>query len=209
MTPSPPDPFPGIHRHSLTAGTMIDRIHDSRFAANAFNPGLGGPTRFAPLARPGGGCIPHIYAAHGYECAAHETVFHEIQHDAARKTIAKARIDPLCLSRLRCRRDLSLCGLFQPDLNAWGIERAALIDTFASFYPRTVRWALAIHAAHDVDGLIWTSRRCDPATALILFGDRVNPDDLEIVGSERIVASNPLFEDLRGFGARAGITIVL
>jgi len=209
MTPLPPAPFPSVNRHILNAGATIDRIHDCAFAANAFNPGLGSPTRFAPLKPDRGDTIPHLYAAHGFECAAHETVFHEIQHDAPRKTVAKAKINPLMLSSVRLRRDLTLASLFQPDLGAWKISRADLIDTFASGYSKTVKWALAIHAAHDVDGLIWTSRRCDPATAIILFGDRVKPDDLQVLNSERITASNDLFAQLRQFGKRADITITL
>lgn len=209
MTLLPPVPFPDAHRHTLKTGSTIERIHDSRFEANAFNPGLGSATRFAPLKPPSGSTIAHLYAAHGYECAAHETVFHEIQHDAANKTVAKAKIEPLMLSSLRLRRDLSLASLFQPDLNGWKIERSQLIDTFARAYGKTVKWALAIHAAHDVDGLIWTSRRCDPATALILFGDRVAPNDLEVLTSTRIAASNALFSELRQFAGRAGITIIL
>lgn len=209
MTPHPPAPFPGVHRHVLKAGSTIDRIHDRRFAANEFNPGIGSPTRFAPLKPETGGPIPHLYAAHGYECAAHEVVFHDIQHDAENKMIAKAKIEPLMLSSVRLARDLSLASLFQPDLHAWKIDRAQLIDTFASAYGETVKWALAIHAAHDVDGLIWTSRRCDPATALILFGDRVRPYDLEVLSSEAITANNDLFAELRQFGARADITISL
>ncbi|MBI2376464.1 MAG: RES family NAD+ phosphorylase [Deltaproteobacteria bacterium] len=209
MTPSPPNPFPGVHRHVLKASSAIHRIHDARFDANAFNPGIGSRTRFAPLRPATGTPIPHLYGAHGYECAAHETVFHEIQYDAVHKAVAKSKIDPLMLSSLRLRRDLSLASLFQPDLHAWRIERSQLIDTFATAYADTVEWALAIHAAHRVDGLIWTSRRCDPATALILFGDRVSPDDFDVLSSDRITASNDLLDQLLQFGARADITITL
>lgn len=210
MTPPPPEPFPALNRRPLPAGSEIHRIHDAAFAANGFNPGKGRPTRFAPLIGAGGTVIATAYAADGYECAAHETVFHEVQHDAPRKTIPLLAIEPLSHAVLRTRRELVLAGLFEPDLNAWGLTRGQLIDTFADAYADTARWALAIHEAwSDVDGLVWTSRRCDPQQAYLLFGDRVADADLEPVAETRIISSNDALAALRGFGARAGITITL
>ena len=210
MIPPPPDPFPAVNRRRLAAGAEIHRIHDCAFAANGFNPGRGRPSRFAPLIRADGTPIPTLYAADGYECAAHETVFHEIQHDAPRKTIPHAAIEPLSHSGLRTGRELVLASLFEPDLNAWGLTRGQLIDTLADSYPDTAGWALAIHERWgDVDGLVWTSRRCDPQQAYLLFGDRVAESDLEPVSGRRIAALNEALTALRDFGWRAGITITL
>jgi RES domain-containing protein len=210
MIPPPPDPFPAVNRRPLPAGSEIHRIHDIAFAANGFNPGRGRPTRFAPLVRADGTPIPTAYAAADYECAAHETVFHEIQHDAPRKTIPYLNLVPLAHALLRTRRELVLASLFEPDLNAWGLTRGQLIDTLAEAYGETAAWALAIHESWtDLDGLVWTSRRCDPRQAYLLFGDRVREADLDPLGETRIVASNDALARLRGFGARAGITITL
>lgn len=210
MIPPPPDPFPAVNRRTLPAGSEIHRIHDSGFPANGFNPGRGRPTRFAPLIRADGTAVPTLYAADGYECAAHESVFHEVQHDAPRKTIPLLAIEPLSHAVLRTRRELVLAGLFEPDLNAWGMRRGQLIDTLADAYPDTAPWALAIHERWpDVDGLVWTSRRCDPQQAYLLFGGRVAEADLERVSGTRIIASNDALAALRGFGARAGITLTI
>jgi hypothetical protein len=210
MIPPPPDPFPAINRHPLPVGSELHRIHSAARTATGFNPGLGLPTRFAPLMRADGYRVPTAYAAMDYECAAHETIFHEIPFDAARKTIALDKVEPLSHSVLRTRRELVLATLFEPDLNAWGLTRRQLIDTLAVDYPRTARWALAIHQAEvDVDGLVWTSRRCDPQQAYLLFGDRVAGADLEPFAETRIIASNDALAALRGFGARAGITLTL
>jgi hypothetical protein len=210
MIPPPPEPFPAVNRRPLPAGSEIHRIHDSAFSANGFNPGKGRPTRFAPLVRADGTPIPTAYAADGYECAAHETVFHEIQHDAPRKTISMLAVEPLSHAVLRTRRELVLAALFEPDLNAWGVTRGQLVDTFAAAYRDTARWALALHERWpDIDGLVWTSRRCDPRQAYLLFGDRVAQSDLHPVSERRVVASNPALAALRDFGARAGIAITL
>lgn len=210
MIPSPPEPFPAVNRRALAAGSEIHRIHDSTYAANGFNPGQGRPSRFAPLIRPDGSAIPTLYAADGHECAAHESVFHEVQHDARRKTIPFLALESLSHAVLRTRRELVLASLFEPDLNAWGLTRGQLIDTLAVDYPDTARWALAIHQRWpDLDGLVWTSRRCDPQKAYLLFGDRVAEAELERVAEARIIASNDELAALRRFGARAGITITL
>ena len=142
------------------------------------------------------------------ECAVHETAFHEIQHDAPRKSIGFHVVEDLVYAILRLRRALVLATLFEPDLNKWGLTRRNLIDTFSADYPDTAKWAIAIHDGHhDIDGLIWTSRRCDPERACLLFGDRVGVDDLEIVSRERIAESNALLRQIRNFGQRADILI--
>jgi hypothetical protein len=210
MIPAPPDPFPSVNRRPLAAGSEIHRIHDSAYPADSFNPGRGRPSRFAPLIRADGTAVPTLYAAEGYECAAHETVFHEVQHDAPRKTVPLLAIEPLSHAVLRTRRELVLATLFEPDLNAWGLTRAQLIDTYADAYRDTAGWALAVHERWaDVDGLVWTSRRCDPQQAYLLFGDRVADSDLEPVAEARIIASNDELAALRRFAARAGITLTL
>nr|WP_156437105.1 RES domain-containing protein [Sinorhizobium sp. Sb3] len=73
----------------------------------------------------------------------------------------------------------------------------------------TVLWAQAIHGASaDIDGLIWTSRQCDPDQCLILFEDRVAADELEIRDSLSVASNASLLLELRDYGQRAGITIV-
>ena len=209
MTPPPPLAFPAVNRFIVPARKILHRIHGRAFSPDNFNPCKGRPTRFAPLLRADGICIPTAYAAETFECAAHETVFHEIQHDAPRKTIDADVVEALDHATISSSRDLSLCALFEPDLNRWGLTRQNLIDTFASRYKETAPWAIAIHdAAPDIDGMIWTSRRCDPQFACLLFGDRVG-DALVIHGRQPIGSTPALLAQMRDFGNRAGITLVI
>jgi hypothetical protein len=60
----------------------------------------------------------------------------------------------------------------------------------------------------DADGLVWTSRQCDPEICLILFGDRIAEADFNVLQSRRISAEPGLLLELRAYGHRAGITIV-
>ncbi len=210
MIPPPPSPFPPITRLAIPAGTVVHRIHGRSFDPDRFNPCQGRPTRFAPLFRSDGSCIPTAYGAQSLECAAHETVFHEIQHGAARKTIDADAVAALDHSTVSASRGLTLCCLFEPDLNRWELTRRDLVDTFASAYQRTALWASAIHDAHsDIDGLVWTSRRCDPVLAYVLFGDRLGGNCLEVLSRQRIGTTPALLSRLREFGSRAGITLVV
>lgn len=209
MTPLPPDPFPEVNRAQLPAGSVLHRVHHRDFEATSFNPGRGRPTRFAPMVRSDGSFVPTAYAAGNFECAVHETVFHEVQHNAARKTVPLKDIEQLAYGRVTTTRALTLATLHEPDLNAWGQTRADLIDTFASQYPRTVLWALAIHDQWgDIDGLAWTSKRCDPHQAFVLFGERLKDGDLDLIDDRLIAADNSLLMQVRDYGRRAGITLV-
>jgi RES domain len=208
MIPPPPATFPAINRINVPAATDLHRIHNSSFTGNSFNPCLGRPSRFAPLVRADGTCIPTMYAATSLECAAHETVFHEIQHDAKYKSIGYREIENLDYSIIRSRRDLVLAPLFEPDLNRWELTRRQLIDTFAADYEATAKWAIAIHDNFsDIDGLVWTSRRCDPERAYLLFGDRLPVHLIDPVHRARISETNELLLQIRGFADRANILI--
>jgi hypothetical protein len=208
MIPRPPATFPAINRIRLRLATDLHRIHNSGFAGNSFNPCQGRPSRFAPLVCPDGTCIPTMYAATNLECAAHETVFHEIQHDAKYKSISYREIENLDYSIVRPRRDLVLAPLFEPDLNRWQLTRRQLIDTFAADYEATAKWAIAIHDNFsDIDGLVWTSRRCDPERAYLLFGDRLPVHLIDLVHRARISQTNELLLQIRDFADRANILI--
>ena len=208
MIPWPPATIAAINRIRLPAATELHRIHNSNFAGNSFNPCLGRPSRFAPLVRSDGTCISTMYAATTLECAVHETLFHEIQHDAKYKSIGYHEIENLNYSIVQPGRDLVLASLFEPDLNRWGLARRQLIDTFAADYEATAKWAIAMHDSFsDIDGLVWTSRRCDPEKAYLLFGDRMPTHLLDTAPPTRICETNALLLQIRSFADRANILI--
>jgi hypothetical protein len=208
MIPPPPATVAATYRIRLPAATELHRIHNSNFASNAFNPCLGRPSRFAPLVRSDGTCIPTMYAATSLECSVHETLFHEIQHNAKYKSIGYHEIENLDYSVVHPGRDLVLASLFEPDLNRWRLTRRQLIDTFAADYEATAKWAIAIHDSFsDIDGLVWTSRRCDPEMAYLLFGDRIPTDLLDTAYRARICETNALLLQIRNFADRANILI--
>ncbi|WP_426127978.1 RES family NAD+ phosphorylase [Pararhizobium sp. PWRC1-1] len=162
----------------MKAGARLHRVHDQRFGSCTFNPGKGRPSRFAPLLL-GSDRIATQYLATDYECAVHETIFHDVPIDEPNKTVGFDNIKLLVHSVVELKHDLTLVPLFAPDLAKWGVSRADLIDTTAADYQITAQWALAIHQSRpDAHCLIWTSKRCDPPQAVLLFGDRVAETDL-------------------------------
>jgi hypothetical protein len=178
MINTPPSPFSASNSLEIKAGTRFHRVRDQRFGSCTFNPGKGLPTRFAPLFL-GSGSIPTQYLATDYECAVHETTFHDVPIDELNKTVGVDNIKPLAHSIIKLKHDLVLVPLFAPDLAKWGVNRADLIDTTAADYHITALWAFAIHQSRpDAHSLIWTSKRCDPQQAVLLFGDRVAETDL-------------------------------
>jgi hypothetical protein len=205
--PAPPTPLV-CHAEIVTAGTPLHRLHDKRFAADAFNPGLGS-SRFAPIEAPGGTPIPTLYAAQSFECAAFESLFHGVNPRAEFKTISWSKVDALRYSILTLRRDLKLASLFTPDLMRWRRTRAQIIDTPASAYAGTRAWSLAIHEARArPDGMIWTSRKYDEHWAMMLFGTRVSASDLSIDSTVEVTTDPKALAALRVLAKRADVTIV-
>ncbi|APO72608.1 RES domain-containing protein (plasmid) [Rhizobium gallicum] len=207
--PPPPAAFATVNIAPIRSGSVLHRTHASAFRSGQFNPCLGQPTRFAPFADASGTCVPSLYAATSREAAAFESIFHDIAHTARFKTVRLSTIQSRSVSRIAPNKDLAVANLYSPDLKAWNIARTNLIETPKSSYLKTVLWAQALHTAFpDIKGLIWTSRQCDPASCLILFGDRVRESDFDVLDCIDVATNPNLLLELRGYGKRAGITII-
>ncbi len=186
------------------------RVHSPAFDGAACNPCLGDPTRFAPLVLPSGDCLPTLYAAATFECAVHESIFHDLPYDAPAKFIRLNRVTSRAISWIEVTTDLILASLHEPDLNRLECTRAELIDTPRSAYRMTARWAEAFHRADPaISGLVWTSRRCDPDKAYVFFEDRLLSGALVVQDRIEVATSAHHLRQIRDFGRRAGITITI
>ncbi len=169
-------------------GQLIHRIHLDRYAPEAFNPGLAGNARFSPIRSTAGDPIPTLYGGTTFDCAAMETLFHDVPFAAGLKTFDKGKLDGQVHSVLRTHANLVLADLSNVALRKLGVARRRLIDTEKDHYPATQRWAEAIHAqGTDIQGLCWISRQDDRAQAVMLFGDRINRATLEPAAPSRSV----------------------
>ena len=195
---------------TLKRGAILERVHNRNYAANSFNPCMGNPTRFAPIKDMKGKCIPSLYAGDTFEAAVFETIFHDVPAKAKRKRVPKKKVEDSAQGRLEVTRKLTLVSLREPDLKRWRIKRNQLIATSPKDYPLTAAWAEAIHQQFPkVDGLEWTSNQCDPATAYLFFGDRVQSGDFSIILTRDGLYETSLLHDVRRIGRRSGISVTV
>lgn len=209
-----PEPPSALHitSHVWPVGKLLHRVHLERHAPGAFNPGRDGNARFSPIADASGKAIPTLYAGSSFECAAMETVFHDVPFAAGLKTLDKRKLAGQIHSVLIPRTDLLLADLRNVPLRKLGVPRNRLIDTEKDTYGQTRKWAAAVHAQHPhIQGLCWTSRQDERAMALMLFGDRVARGSLawqapsrSLPGDERAYAELLALADMIGVRIVAG-----
>jgi RES domain len=173
------------------AGTALHRVHLDVYAAGTFNPGIKGNARFSPIVNAAGKPIPTLYGGTSFNCAAMETVFHDVPFAPGLKTFARHKLEGQLHSVLAVTASLTLADMRNVPLRKLGVERKQLIDTEKDTYGQTRKWAQAIHAQHaNVQGLCWTSRQDDSAMALMLFGDRIGAGVLVQQGLSRALADD-------------------
>jgi hypothetical protein len=212
-----PDATPAPHhdlanhvtRTKWPSHRVIHRIHRDHYRAVEFNPG-NGDARFSPINDSSGKRIPTVYGGTTYDCAAMETVFHDVPFAPGLKTFDKVKLIGQVHSRITPTRELIVADLRQIALRRLGIERSQLIDTEKDRYPQTRAWAAAIHdQCPDLDGLCWVSRQDDSALALLLFGDRVSSGDLLPDGEPIAIATDlNTYTRLLKLAARIGLNII-
>ncbi len=192
------------------SGQAIHRVHLDSYDGNAFNPGMKGNARFSPIQDVAGASIPTLYGGTTFDCAAMETIFHDVPFAPGLKTFDKAKLTDQAYSIVTPRRDLVLADLSATALKALGLRRSELIDTEKDQYPETRKWAEAIHAqCPAVDGLCWVSRQDDRARAVVLFGDRTATTDLALASASRSVIDDiGIYTDLLVLAERIGVNIV-
>lgn len=208
LVPDPPHPIdPAIEL--WPAGTPMFRVHaykasTGQFRPTQFNPGPKPTTRFAFFGSP---AVPVLYAGASEETAVAETIFHDIPITGGR--IAADSYRRRYLSEITALRDLQLAQLHSGGLRTLKVKARRLIDTEASQYLRTVRWAAAIHQTTAVDGLVWMSRHWNSQKSVVLFGDRVAEADLTVTQLGRRVFASPADVDwLNDLGQRLHIDVL-
>ena len=208
--PGPSAALPSPNVTVLRAGTPVHRVHGRWRQPAEFNPCKGNPTRFAPIRDAHGNCVPSLYAGSTFIAAVYETLFHDVPAHARWKSVPLDRVTDSAHALLEPRRDIRLASLRTPDLARWRITREALIGSSPAQYRSTAAWAKTVHDRFpDVEGLAWTSNRCDPDSAWLFFGDRVHAEDFRIVSFRDGRRDLSFLLAVREAGRRADITIVI
>jgi len=153
------------------------RVHSHRFGPTAFNPGPLPRSRFAFFGSPP---VPVLYAGSTEQAAVAESLLHDLPTAGGR--LVPAAYENRVMSALTPTRDLRLAQFHSGGLRRLGARARNLTDTAAAHYSRTVRWAEAVHNDTDLDGVVWMSGRWNSSKAVVLFGDRVDPGQLNDVG---------------------------
>ena len=110
-------------------------------------------------------------------------------------------------SEIQTKRAVNLVELRNPFVNKWGIKQTQLIGSEPELYHKTARWAAAIYNDFpEAEGLIWTSKQCDPDNAILFFGGRVEEGDFELISS-RDGDDESFLDDVAREGEECGIAI--
>ena len=177
----PPDPFdPEVV--TLPAGHRLFRVHSNNRVGNVFNPGHGGPSRFAFFGTPP---VPALYAADTEIAAVCETLLHDVP--LAGGNLLPHDYTATVLSPLRTTRSLRLASFLGTGLRRLGVDARDLTMTDAVDYPHTVRWAEAAHHT-GFDGVAYMSARCNSDRAYVFFGDRVSETSFTVQPGGRAFA---------------------
>ena len=190
----------------IKASTVLYRNHHKDFGGAAFNPCLGDVSRFAPIRTPSGVCIPTFYAATTFDAAAYETVFREPPGPFA--AYPRHKLQSRSVSRIAPKADLYLVPFFTPEHGGFGLKE---LDVF---HPsETVYGCCRSHAEMTwrdnpgAHGIIWSSVRDSNANAMVLFGDRLNPDDFEILNIRLVATDVTLLDEFSEAADRSGAFI--
>jgi hypothetical protein len=194
----------------LPTGQVLHRVHQDRYLADQFNPGVHGNARFSPIQNEQKQPIPTLYGGTTMVCALMETVFHDVPHTAGFKTFDKGKLAGQVHSTLEFVQSVKVVDLSSVPLRKMGITRKQLIDTEKDQYPATRKWAEALHRQYpDAQGLSWVSRQDDSARAVVLFGDRIPAGALKPQGASRsLVGDGHAHETVLDLATRIGVAII-
>ncbi|WP_312122754.1 RES family NAD+ phosphorylase [Pantoea vagans] len=160
-------------------GKTIDRIHWSQHGAAEFNPGKGAG-RFSPIADRAGRIIPTLYGGKTLAVALMETVLHDLPVPCENTPVDLTVLNKLAHSQLTPKEEIKLVDLNPRFMKKHGITQGELLGSTADHYPETRQWAEQIHHSNpEAQGIQWSSKQHGDK-ALMLFGDRICAEDLDI-----------------------------
>lgn len=205
----PPVADLAVNFSTWPSGQNIYRVHSICYSALQFNPGMRGSARFSPVYDSLKQRVSTLYGGINTGVAVMETLFHDLPEHTDGVAYDKGNLRGLAHSVIAPKVDLNLVDLNPKTMKKMGINRAQLLDSTADQYIYTQEYATAIHAAHPAaHGLKWSSRQHGDS-ALMLFGDRVHPDQLDvIIESEVIIDSDIVMEVIEEEADQLGVVLM-
>lgn len=175
--------YQGTPQHmTLPAGSLIYRVcrqrHKTLFCGAVADSHFGGG-RFDPTADD---TYPYLYATLSVETAFAESVLYNLPFDnSGARILPKAVLRGRRLVTLITIGDLTLIALrTTKELAAVGQDEW-LVQAEHNEYDKTRRWARWLRQqSADAHGIIWPSKRDIGGYAILLFGDRCQPELLRL-----------------------------
>lgn len=167
------------------------RCHDTTYGSTEFNPEPKISQRFRPFVSRGR-TVPTLYASMTLDGALSETLFHLVPVEGPDRSVRLSRFTGWAISHLEPKRELRLVDLTDDRLTDLELTRQEMIESPASVYPETARWAQAFFDCPlKPDGLIWNSRQSQGSLAAVLFarGRVTRRDDLAVKASPELMDS--------------------
>ena len=199
----PPERYTGTPAtDTLPSGSVLYRVHQTRYPAEAFNP--------MPTHRYYGGGrfdstdddhYPYLYAGQTVEVAITETLLRDLPSDDTGKgLLSSTKVRGRRISAITTAVDLTLVSLRSAvDL------RAVAQDTWLTMcdprdYAQSRHWAHWIRGhARSAAGYVWRSRRDPTDDAYVLFGDRCPAGALQPIAHPDVPAGDEAeFDSARG-----------
>ncbi len=160
----------------IPAGTVLFRVHQTQFAADAFNPVAShryyGGGRFDSTADDS---YSYVYAGEQVATAVAETLLRDLPvMDAGTRVLPRVRVRGRRISAIATTTKITLVDM----RSAVGLAAVAqdpwLVWTDPSDYAQTRHWGHWIRSqVPTAQGYVWPSRREPPTMAFVLFGDRL------------------------------------
>jgi hypothetical protein len=195
------------------AGRTLWRVSKDA-TATRFSTRTGRLFRFSPIVSSDGTVVPTWYGATSQAGAIFESVFHDVRPPHRDRRIAPNQYIDRILAPVVTARSLTLVDLTTDGLHSIGISRAALIESTSQRYQWTIEQAVLLRqAAPTADGFVWVSRARDTALSVVLYGNREDRGDPEMLmpgeGPALPLGIGAGLELLRTLAEAARITIVL
>jgi hypothetical protein len=84
-----------------------------------------------------------------------------------------------------------------------------VIESLAIQYPQTRALAAQIYARFpSAQGLLWTSKQDDRAPAIMLFGDRIEPDALQLAHPSMPLLYDDVLDEIYALAEMIGVNII-
>ena len=165
----------------------------------SFNPNPASNARFSPFQRADKSTVASLYAGDSVKAALMETVFHEVSVPSSKAILAQHAISARrwVITRIEATQSLALVDLTSPGLRRIGLSRSDLIDTNATSYSTTQKFARDLYMHFpNAQGIRWVSRLYDEGVCIVLWEDRI-PSQILVQSSTAVsVLTEPTMSEI-------------